>query len=101
MRNVNWPDGSLKVISREAMASIERGRGFDQMTPEQRLETAKGYDRLKAMLHASPCTCEGKKPTCIYCGGSGTRYSNMTPGQRAEHEAQAHASFLSRQWQGD
>lgn len=40
----DWPVGSLKVVSREAYNAIRRARGYDHMTPTERLEAAKAYD---------------------------------------------------------
>lgn len=46
MGNTNWPKATLAVVSRMAMSSVERARGFTGMTPTQRLELARDLDRL-------------------------------------------------------
>jgi hypothetical protein len=52
--------------------------------------------KVLAGLHQEACTCEGKKASCSYCGGSGVVYSNMTPEQKVEHEAWVHSNFIRR-----
>jgi len=47
-KNVFWPKGVLKRVSRKAYNAVERSRGFNFMTPEQREAAAKNLDKLEA-----------------------------------------------------
>ena len=52
MRNKEWPDGALKQVSRQAYDAVRRSRGYDYMTPEDRLKLAKSMDRMFGNRHA-------------------------------------------------
>jgi hypothetical protein len=45
MKTKEWPSGVLKQVSREAYDAVRRSRGYSFMTPTERLEAAKSYDR--------------------------------------------------------
>jgi hypothetical protein len=45
-RNVNWPKNALKEISRMSFFAVERARGFDHMTKDERLAAAQAHDAL-------------------------------------------------------
>jgi hypothetical protein len=42
-----WPTGILSRVSREAYNAVGRARGFQSMTPAEREQAARSYDRMK------------------------------------------------------
>ena len=46
MGNVDWPKGTLRIVSRAAMNDVQRSRGFDSMTPDERLRCAIAQDKF-------------------------------------------------------
>jgi len=52
MKNKEWPDGSLELVSREAYDAVRRSRGYPFMSPEERLAAAQDYDRMWEITHS-------------------------------------------------
>lgn len=46
-----WPEGILSRVSREAYDAVGRARGFGFMTPTEREEAAKSYDKTFKIVH--------------------------------------------------
>jgi hypothetical protein len=42
----SWPKGSLKLVSRESYDAVNRARGVDFMTGEEKLAAARSLDEM-------------------------------------------------------